>query len=158
MRHVICALIVGIGFAATVSATDFTAEERAVWQMEEIYWRDVQAGDVEHYLTLWHDDFVGWPCVASEPASKSSIGGWVKDIRDQRLKLTYELRPKAVRVFGDVAIVQYAAEYVTEYPDGTKSGAGIWRKFTHTWKKSDGRWQIITGMCAAQEPLKTPRI
>jgi hypothetical protein len=30
--------------------------------------------------------------------------------------------------------------------------------FTHTWKKTDGHWQIITGMCAAQEPLKTPRL
>ena len=45
--------------------------------MEEIYWHDVQAGDVEHYLTLWHDAFVGWPCFASEPSDKSNIGGWV---------------------------------------------------------------------------------
>lgn len=58
---------------------------------------------------------------------------------------------------GDVATALYAAEYVTDYGDGTKSGAGIWRKFTHTWIKRDGRWQIITGMCAAQEPIKTPR-
>ena len=157
MRHAICALLIGIGLSGAASAVDFTAEEQAVWQMEEIYWRDVQAGDVEHYLTLWHDAFVGWPCFASEPSDKRNIGGWVKDIRDQHLKFTYRLQPKAVRVFGDVAIVQYAAEYVTEYGDGTRSGAGIWRKFTHTWKKTDGRWQIITGMCAAQEPLQTPR-
>ncbi len=67
-------------------------------------------------------------------------------------------KPLAVRVFDDVAIVQYAAMYVTEYGDGTRSGAGLWRKFTHTWKKTDGRWQIITGMCAAQEPVKAPRL
>jgi ketosteroid isomerase-like protein len=60
-------------------------------------------------------------------------------------------------VFGDVAIVQYAAVYATQYADGTTSGAGLWRKFTHTWKNTDGRWQIITGMCAAQEPVKAPR-
>jgi hypothetical protein len=30
--------------------------------------------------------------------------------------------------------------------------------FTHTWKKTDGHWQIITGMCAAREPLKAPRL
>ena len=158
MRRAICALLIGIGFSGAASAVDFTAEEQAVWRMEEIYWHDVKTGDVEHYLTLWHDEFVGWPCFASEPSDKSTIGGWVKDIRDQHLKFTYQLQPKAVRVFGDVAVVQYAAEYVTEYSDGTKSGAGIWRKFTHTWKKTDGQWQIITGMCAAQEPVKTPRI
>jgi ketosteroid isomerase-like protein len=158
MRRAICALLIGIGLSGAASAVDFTPEEQAVWQMEEVYWRDVKAGDVEHYLTLWHENFVGWPCFASEPSDKRNIGGWVKDIRDQHLKFTYQLQPKAVRVFGDVAVVQYAAEYVTEYGDGTQSGAGIWRKFTHTWKKTDGRWQIITGMCAAQEPVKAPRI
>jgi ketosteroid isomerase-like protein len=158
MHHPVLALLIGIGLSSAVSAVDLTAEEQAVWRMEEIYWHDVQAGDVEHYLTLWHENFVGWPCFASEPSDKSTIGGWVKDIRDQHLKFAYQLQPKAVRVFGDVAVVQYAAEYVTEYSDSTKSGAGIWRKFTHTWKKTDGQWQIITGMCAAQEPVKTPRI
>jgi len=117
----------------------------------------VQAGDVENYVTLWHDRFVGWPCFSAEPSDKSHIGSWVQEIRDGHLKFTYELKPLAVRVFDDVAIVQYAAVYVTQYPDGTASGAGIWRKFTHTWKKTGGRWQIITGMCAAQEPLQTPR-
>jgi hypothetical protein len=147
------------GFDIVVSgfAIHHQPDEQGVWQMEETYWHDVQTGDVDAYLTLWNEKFVGWPCFASEPSDKSKIADWVRDIRDQHLKFTYQLKPKAVRVFGDVAVVQYAAEYVTEYGDGTRSGAGVWRKFTHTWMKTDGRWQIITGMCAAQEPLKTPR-
>jgi ketosteroid isomerase-like protein len=157
MRHKVSALFLGTGLSSAAPAADFTADEQSVWQMEEVYWRDVKAGDVEHYLTLRLENVVGWPCFAAEPSDKSTIGGWVKDIREQHLKFTYQLQPKAVRVLGDVAVVQYAAEYVTEYGDGTQSGAGIWRKFTHTWKKTDGRWQIITGMCAALEPLKTPR-
>jgi ketosteroid isomerase-like protein len=100
---------------------------------------------------------VGWPCFAWEPSDKASIGGWVRDIRDNNWKLTYTLKPYAVRVTGDLATALYAAEYVTDYGDGTSSGAGIWRKFTHTWIKREGRWLIITGMCAAQEPIKTPR-
>jgi ketosteroid isomerase-like protein len=157
MRNAACALLIGICFSPTAPALDFTPDEQAVWQMEEQYWRDVQAGDVESYLTLWHENFVGWPCFAWEPSDKSNIGGWVRDIRDNHWKLTYQLRPYSVRVTGDVATALYAAEYITEYGDGTKSGTGIWRKFTHTWIKRDGRWQIITGMCAAQEPVKTPR-
>lgn len=157
MRHALCALLIGIGLTTAAAAADLTPAEQAVWQMEEIYWKNVQAGDVDAYLTLWHEDFVGWPCFSWEPSDKSKIGGWVREIRDSHLKLTYQLKPLAVRVFGDVAVVQYAAEYVTQYGDGTRSGAGLWRKFTHTWKKTGDRWQIITGMCAAQEPLKTPR-
>lgn len=158
MRNAIISVLLGIGFTSATCAADRSAAEESVWQMELTYWRDVQAGDVDHYLTLWNDRFVGWPCFAWEPSDKSGIGEWVRDIRDNHLKFTYELRPLAVRLFDeDVAVVQYAAEYVIHYDDGTKSGAGVWRKFTHTWLKTDGRWQIITGMCAAQEPVKAPR-
>jgi ketosteroid isomerase-like protein len=157
MTKTICALVAGLLLSCAVSAADLNADEQAVWQLEEAYWRYVQAGDVDSYLTLWHPNFVGWPCYSSEPADVNKIGGWVQEIRDNHWKLTYQLRPRAVRATGNVATALYAAEYVTDYGDGTRSGAGIWRKFTHTWMKTDGRWQIITGMCAAQEPLKTPR-
>jgi hypothetical protein len=57
----------------------------------------------------------------------------------------------------DVVVVHYAAEYVYAYGNGSSSGNGLWRKFVHAWKKSGDRWQIITGMCAAQEPVNAPR-
>jgi ketosteroid isomerase-like protein len=157
MRKAIAVLLIGAGVSSAAWALDLSPDEQAVWQMEEQYWRDVQSGDVESYLKLWHENFVGWPCFAWEPSDKASIGGWVRDIRDNHWKLTYTLKPYAVRVTGDLATALYAAEYVTDYGDGTSSGAGIWRKFTHTWIKREGRWLIITGMCAAQEPIKTPR-
>jgi ketosteroid isomerase-like protein len=158
MRGSFFALLTGLLAASAAAAGEMTAEQRAVWHLEEVYWRAVQAGDVETYLTLWHPDFAGWPCFAWEPSDKSRIGDWVRDIRDNHWKFTYQLKPYEVRLYGDVATVLYAAEYVTDFGDGTQSGAGLWRKFTHTWKMTDGRWQIITGMCAAQEPVKTPRL
>lgn len=157
MRTIPCMLIALAGLAFPATAAEPTVAELAVWQLEEDYWRYVQAGDVESYVKLWHDDFVGWPCFSKSPSDKAGIGNWVRDIRDNRWKFTYSLRPLAARTFGDVVVVHYAAEYVYDYGDGTRSGAGLWRKFTHTWKKTGNRWQIITGMCAAQEPVLVPR-
>ena len=99
----------------------------------------------------------GWPCFEWSPKGKDGVGKWVKDIHDNQLKLSYELKPLAAQSFGEVVVVHYAAVYAYEYGDGTTSGSGIWRKFTHTWMKTGEAWQIIGGMCAAQEPLKTPR-
>jgi len=151
-------LIAGLSFSLPVTAEDWNADEKAVWKLEEVYWRFVSAGDVDAYVSLWHDDFVGWPCFEWNPARKGDIGKWVRDIRDNHWNLTYQLKPLEIQEFrDDTVIVHYAAEYVYDYGDGTRSGAGLWRKFTHTWMKTDGRWQIIGGMCAAQEPVKAPR-
>jgi ketosteroid isomerase-like protein len=153
----ICFAIAVTGLAGAAAASGRTTDEQAVWKLEEDYWRYVQAGDVEPYLTLWHEDFVGWPCHSKAPSDKSGIGSWVKDIRDNHWKFDYTLRPLEFRSFDNVVVVHYAAEYVYDYGDGTKSGSGIWRKFVHVWKKAGDRWQIITGMCAAQEPVAAPR-
>ena len=65
MPHALLALLIWVGVSSATLAADFTPDEQAVWQMEETYWRYVQAGDVERYVTLWHDRFVGWPCGCS---------------------------------------------------------------------------------------------
>lgn len=59
--------------------------------MEEKYWQYVRDGDVEKYLSLWHDDFVGWPGDAVHPSRKANIGYWVRAIRDQKIDATYVL-------------------------------------------------------------------
>ena len=152
------AVAMGLALAFPIAAKDWNRDETAVWQLEEDYWRYVSHGDVDAYVRLWHEDFVGWPCFEWNPARKGNIGKWVRDIRDNRWKLSYQLKPLDIQEFGDdTVVVHYAAEYVYDYGDGTTSGAGLWRKFTHTWMKSDGRWQIIGGMCAAQEPVKAQR-
>lgn len=157
MQKLLWAVIAATGFVGPANAAERTTDEQAVWNLEEDYWRYVKAGDVDSYITLWHEDFVGWPCHTATPSDKSGIGSWVKDIRDNHWKFDYSLRPLEFRTFGDVVAVHYAAEFVYDYGDGTKSGSGIWRKFVHVWKKTGERWQIITGMCAAQAPVVAPR-
>lgn len=44
-----------------------------VWAQEEAYWRYVKTHDAKGYLSLWADDFMGWPIVDAHPAGKSSI-------------------------------------------------------------------------------------
>jgi ketosteroid isomerase-like protein len=159
MRAALAIMFAGLWLTPVLHAEERTSAERAVWQLEEDYWRYVSTGDVDAYVKLWHDNFVGWPCFEWNPAGKSDIGKWVRDIRDNRWKMTYNLKPMAIQEFGDdTVVVHYAAEYVYDYGDGSRSGAGLWRKFTHTWMMTGARWQIIGGMCAAQEPVKAPRI
>ena len=156
MTRLISLVLLTTAFSAPIVALELDDRQSSVWEMEEAYWRYVSSGNVEEYVALWHDDFVGWPCSSWTPTGKTDIGAWVERIRDNNWTLTYELQPEAIRLFGDVAIVHYAAEYVFDFGDGTTQGVGEWRKFTHTWMQIGDDWQIIGGMCANQEPARTP--
>ncbi|MBM2846011.1 MAG: hypothetical protein HW407_1323 [Bacteroidetes bacterium] len=143
-----------LGWIAVLTVSVATAQKGDVWEKEEAYWRYVKTGEVDRYIGLWHEDFVGWPCSTLQPSRKANIGNWVREIRDKDIKVTYELRREALQYFGDVAVVHYATPLVYEYPDGKITGEGELLKFTHTWMKVKGEWQIIGGMCAELKPTE----
>ncbi len=137
--------------AVVVSSQRTLAQVDDVWAMEESYWRFAKAGDVDGYLSLWHEDFVGWSCRALQPERKDTIAGWVGVIRDERLDLNYELHREAIQYFGDLAVVHYKTPIDRSYPDGRILYAGELWKFTHTWMRVGDQWQIIGGMCGKIE-------
>ena len=155
--HVAAFILVMIASGPTWATSNVEDE---VWRMEESYWRYATAGDVEGYLSLWHEDFVGWTCLAAQPMRKENIADWVRQIRNGEFSVTYNLRREAVQSFGDVAVAHYATPIVFTYPDGSTQYEGQLWKFTHTWMKVGEQWQIIGGMCgvldrrAEEEPAR----
>ena len=124
-----------------------SASVQQVWDREETYWRLVKAGDVARYVDLWESRFVGWPCYTAHPASKDSIGNWVRRIRDDHGDLRYDLQREGAADYGDLVVVYYRTPIINRYPDGRISGADTTWKFTHTWRRTNGIWLIAGGMC-----------
>lgn len=118
-----------------------------VWEREAEYWRCVKAGDVDSYVSLWHDKFIGWPCGQEHPMRKASIGDWVREVRDKHITVSSELTREGAEDFGNVVVVHYRFTRVDTYPDGKVEGKGKVSKITHTWMKQGGTWLIIGGMC-----------
>jgi len=130
-----------------MAATEMTADEQAVWRLEEQYWVYVAKSDITGYLTLWDDRFVGWPSFSPGPVGKDSIGGWIRPLHaDPEQRFEYTLEQQAVRSFGEVVVAHYL---VRERWVSVKTGQ-VTRsessRITHTWKKRGDGWVIITGM------------
>jgi hypothetical protein len=102
----------------------------AVWAREDEYWRDVKAGDAEHYETLWHEQFVGWPCDEEHPLRKTAIGDWVRKVRDKHLASRWSSRTKARRNSATSSWCTTRSRASTPYPDGHAEGQGKRRKIT----------------------------
>lgn len=146
----VLALALASGPAPSASADTPVAESASiaqVWQREADYWRYVAAGDVDSYVALWDDRFIGWPCDQPHPLRKTGIGDWVRKVRDQHIRVDAELTREGAQDFGDVVVVHYSFTRVDTYPDGRVEGRGDVRKITHTWMKVGADWLIIGGMC-----------
>jgi hypothetical protein len=137
------------GSAPAADEASPAASERVaqVWQREDDYWRYVAAGDVERYVALWDERFIGWPCGQPHPLRKTNIGDWVRKVRDEHIRVDAHLTHEGAQDFGDVVVVHYRFTRVDTYPDGRVEGQGVERKITHTWMKVGDDWLIVGGMC-----------
>jgi len=137
----------------TCLAEDLTPDETAVWHLEEAYWQYVKANDLDGYLTLWDERFVGWPSFSPRPAGKANISDWIPPLHEDPERLyDYRLQKEAVRAFGDVVVVHYLAWDIWR---DAKTGAIVEEdgpyRLTHTWQRRGDTWQIITGMSATYD-------
>ena len=128
---------------ASASAQEWSDVQQDVWSMEEAYWERRQQADVEGFMDLWDEDFVGWPYWAPEPMTKADIR---QSVREGVLSglVSFELDPHAIRLFGDIAVVHYS--YEVRGRDAAGREANRTGRLTHTWRWHDGKWRIIGGM------------
>lgn len=118
-----------------------------VWQMEENYWKYVKANDLKSYLSLWDEQFIGYPG-NNIITGKDHITDWIVSMyKENSGKYSYVLDKKAVNVFGDIVIAMYDVTH-TWTNEKNESVQKPIAKIIHTWKKTDKGWLIIGGMGA----------
>ena len=145
-----CLLILCLGFATTVvGAEDLTSDELAVWELEESYYRFAKNNDPESYLSLFHDDVIGWPTHDPAPKGRNKVSQWIGAVHSDPAKdWNYEIERLAIQSFGDVVVVHYR---LRDYFVSTESGEEINSqefRISHSWLRVGETWQIISGMGA----------
>ena len=126
-----------------------SAEQAEVWAAEQNYFRYLQKRDVEKYMSLWDERFVGWPGYSEHPLRKQDIEKYVVE-QFQSAKPALESSgmptPDSIVVIGNVAIAYYF------WPDADPSSQ-VRHRMMHAWLKGPAGWRIIGGMsCATPRP------
>ena len=130
-------------------AQEMTPAQKEVWQMEEVYWSDVKASNADHYASLWHGSFVGWPRDRDQPVGKKELTeAAAKKMADNRV-ISYEFLSKAVTVVGNVGVTQYAVKATRAGKNGQNET--YTSRVTHTWLRRGNTWQILGGMSSPFE-------
>ncbi len=140
--------------ALSVQAQELTKPEKEVWAQEERYWNDVKSLNLRDFLTLWHDDFKGWPATSNTPIPKDSAANMIREPMTRGSRMTqYELHRKVVQVFGKTAVAIYAVTFTWVNKRGAIERSGQWYKLIHTWLRVGREWKIIGSLSA---PLPQP--
>ena len=117
-------------------------EQAEVWRGELNYYRYLKAKDLKGFMSLWDENFVGWPDYSELPQRKKDIEvGVAEEFKNPAAEALSESAPvpEAVQVFGDVATTFY-------FLRGGSEKSPVSYRITHTWRKGPQGWQIIGGM------------
>jgi ketosteroid isomerase-like protein len=138
-------------FCFGIQAQEMSKAESEVWAGEEAYCAHLTANDLDGFMKLWRDDFVGWPSNAPSPVDKAGIRG----LYAARGRVTdCKVTRKSVSVFGKVGITQLELRQSFVRDDGHTGTRAV--KATHTWVKTGDTWQIAGGMSATLEAKQQP--
>jgi ketosteroid isomerase-like protein len=149
--QVSCVVLIGLAAGSHISAQEMSAVQKEVWQMEEAYWKDVKDLNSDHYATLWHENFLGWPRDRDRPVSKNELMQFAKQKMLESHINSYEFLSKGVTVVGNAGVTQYSVKVLRTKIDGQTET--FTSRVTHTWLKTGSTWQIIGGMSAPYESL-----
>jgi ketosteroid isomerase-like protein len=129
-----------------------TGDEQALWKLERAYWSYVQDNDLKGYLSLWHQDFLGWPSVHAAPVHKDHITDWITAQTSKGLRLeAAEFKPAAIQVTGDVAVTCYRITF--KWADRDGNGTTHTLRILHTFVREGKDWQIMGGMSMPEGPV-----
>ena len=145
MRRVLFVLILPL-FSFGIQAQELSKAQHEVWAGEEAYCARLTANDLDGFMKLWRDDFVGWPSNAPAPVDKAAIRG----LYAARGRVTdCKVTRKSVSLFGSVGITQLELRQSFVREGGHSDTRSL--KATHTWVKTGDTWQIAGGMSATLE-------
>jgi Domain of unknown function (DUF4440) len=127
------------------TAGHLSLQQREVWNEEQNYFRYLQAKDLKSSMSLWDDNFVGWPDYRERPVRKvdieSDTAAEFRSAQSDARPIPLP-KPESISVYGDVAVTYYF------WPEADESSPTIYR-ITHTWRKGPNGLRIIGGMSCA---------
>ena len=116
-------------------------KQQMVWNGEQSYFRYLKTKDLNNFMALWDDDFVGWPDYSESPLHKPDIQtAVVEEFKNPASSLSSLPGPnaEAIRVFRDVALTFYF------WPEDKTSPTSY--RIMHAWQNGKNGWHIIGGM------------
>lgn len=136
------AVLVLVLLATTpLCAQEWSAAQKEVWKNVEAYWALDAAGNLEGFMSYFHDNYMGWDMNEPLPMDKAAVRKFIDHEYKTTKTLVYDIKPVAINVVGNVAIVDYYYTEIVKDAEGKeKSRSGRWADVV---MKQGDKWVLI---------------
>ncbi len=141
MRVLVASLAMIVVLPLSASAQTWSPEQQEVWRAVQGCWAHFANENLDAALACHHKDFSGWLYGEPVPRDLNTTRTMVPYFFETRNTRAYELRPIAIRVHGNVAVIHYFYTEIQQLADGSENiEQGRW---TDIMLKQDGKWVWI---------------
>ena len=145
MKKALIVMLAVLSFVllATTSlyAQDWSAAQKEVWKNVEAYWALDAAGNLDGFMSYFHDNYMGWDINEPLPMDKAAVRKFIDYEYKTTKTLVYDIKPVAINVVGNVAIVDYYYTEIVKDAEGKeKSRSGRWADVV---MKQGDKWVLI---------------
>jgi len=133
------AMLYALSVAA--QAHDRSAAQKEVWKTVEAYNAAYDRGDLESFMSYFHNDYRGWIYSAPLPTDRSKVRKFVEyDMKNAKVVFS-DLSPAEILIFGHIAVVHYFWTSVEKRGEGKEeSNSGRW---TDVLMKVGDKWVLV---------------
>lgn len=145
MKKVLMALLAVLCFTLltgpSLYAQEWSAAQKEVWKNVEAYWALDAAGNLEGFMSYFHDNYMGWDINEPLPMDKASVRKFIEYEYKTTKTLIYNIKPVAINVVGNMAIVDYYYTRILKEADGKEKGrSGRWCDIV---MKQGDKWVLV---------------
>ena len=124
--------------AGTLTAQEWTPEQKGVLKSLKAYHDVSMKADVKGVLEFIHPDFYGWDYSQQQPIDYAGVKAMLEGFYGAHELLTMDMKPMSVQVVGEFAIAH------VYFDESFKDSAGMTTRMTGRWTitlvKKDDKW------------------
>ncbi len=145
MKSFLKTLLVPVLFLAIISSTVFAQEwnaaQKEVWKNVEAYWALDAAGNLDGFMSYFHENYIGWEISQPMPGSKATARKFIEHDYKTEKTVLYDITPASINVIGNVAIANYYYTKIVKNAEGKeKTRSGRW---ADVLMKQGDKWVLI---------------
>lgn len=147
MKHIIkngivpVIILISMFMTTPLLAQNWSNKQKKVWKNVETYHELKAKGDIDGFLEYFHEDYSGFHYNDFFPGDKDLVIKYVKNYFPKSKIIFYKLKPVAIKIHGNIAIVHYYYSGVTKYDNGTEKI--VQERWTDILKKQNDKWVMI---------------